>query len=143
MTQEKSILDGFELVRNTAPKAEYFFTVQKNSLNFSVSCIDYLGEAEYVYVYRNVSAKQLAITPAKEMDDDAMKFYRNWGRPGSAQRVAKITSQKIRRWIIEVSGKGEDDRFSVEGRPVFEEKAIIFDLNKTGSPNRNRVKSNS
>ena len=140
MSRNSSIFDGFELIEPDTTRTKYFFTVQRNTLCFSVGCIDFLGEAEYVRVLKNERTNELAIMAAGKTDEHATKFFRKWGKKGSSQRVAKICNQDIRRWVIGAAQKGETDHFSIEGRAIEEEGAIIFDLSNPTKPTKSRMK---
>ncbi|MBT1169971.1 hypothetical protein [Bifidobacterium sp. SO4] len=122
-----SLLQGFEEVQLVKPVGKTVMTVTDSAIRFNKATVEVLGSPAYVKVLINEKTKQIAVTPAAEKADNAVKF----AKAGAASVSVKepVLVEAVKAYLpVGDAPEGEVAYQSVNGAAYAESKTVIFDV---------------
>lgn len=123
-----ALLQGFEEVQLVKPLGKTVMTVTDAAIRFNKATAEALDFPAYVKVLINEKTKQIAVTPADDKADNAVKFCKPNGKQAavSIKDTAIVTAVKEYFTLPEAS-EGETAYQSVNGTAYQDSKTVIFD----------------
>ena len=123
-----SLLDGFKIIPLKEKVEDTYLTISEKSLKLNIATSKILGNPGWVHFLLNEKRMQIAITPAKQDDEDVVAFaVEETGRekpiyvkePGLLKAIQKLT-------VLERNGIKLTQ--TIKGLVYPDEKVIIYDL---------------
>lgn len=119
------MLAGFEpLILSSGTPS---ITVTRNGVSFNKSVVEKMEKSEYVQLFVDRTGRRFAISVCDSSLPTARRFYR--GRDIS--NGIRWNNQDLLDTLSELSGIRATTGFKVKGEYIPEDRALIFDLNKT------------
>ena len=123
-----ALLDGFKIIPLKEKVDDTYLTISEKSLKLNMATAKTLGMPGWVHFLLNEKRMQIAITPAKQEDEDAVLFaVEETGRekpiyvkePGLLKAIQKLA-------VLERNGIKLTQ--TIKGLVYPEDKVIIYDL---------------
>ncbi|TPF94285.1 hypothetical protein [Bifidobacterium sp. UTBIF-78] len=125
-----SLLQGFEEVQLVKPLGKTVLTVTDTAIRFNKATAEALGFPAYVKVLINGKTRQIAVTPASESADNAIKFSKPEGKQTASVSVKEpVLVEAVKEYLpVGEAPEGEVAYQSVAGAAYPESKTVIFDV---------------
>lgn len=123
-----ALLDGFKLVELNEKAEESRMTIGTRSLKFNRGTARNLGLPDWIHFFINDKRLQVAITPAKKDDEDAVAFAFKEGTREMPIIVKEPAVLKAVKQLTVLEKEGMDIQLTINGTVYMEEKTIIYDL---------------
>ena len=126
-----ALLDGFKVIPLKEKLDDTYLTISARSLKLNKATAKILGMPDKVHFLLNEKRMQIAITPAKTPDENAVDFSVEEGgrekpiyikEPGLLKAVQKLS-------VLERDGVKLTQ--TIKGLPYPDDKVIIYDLNES------------
>ena len=123
-----ALLDGFKIIPLKEKVDDTYLTISEKSLKLNMATAKIQGKPGWVHFLLNEKRMQVAITPAKQDDEDAVAFtVEETGRekpiyvrePGLLKAIQKLT-------VLERNGVKLTQ--TIKGLVYPDDKVIIYDL---------------
>ena len=119
-------LEGFEVI--TFGNTGAYVSITRNGITFNKAALEKVSGASHVILLVNREAKQFAIKPCNQNDQNALAFTAQ--KPNSPN-VRWNSKDLLRLFSTLMSWQLEKcDGYRVYGEYIKSEKALLFDLNK-------------
>ena len=126
-----ALLDGFKVIPLKEKVEDTYLTISEKSLKLNMATAKILGMPEHVLFLLNEKRMQIALTPAKPEDENAVDFKvdeRGRKKPIYVKEPAILKAiQKLA--VLERDGVKLTQ--TIKGLAYTEEKVIIYDLGES------------
>lgn len=108
---------------------EHHMTVNKNFVTFSIGIVQALNYSEQVIIAFNKDTKVMGIQACRAKTKGAFKF----SKPESEQKgTVQVLNKNVREALMAVMPSWKlDERYRIEGIHIAEDKAFVFELEKS------------
>ena len=123
-----ALLDGFKVIPLKEKIDDTFLTISERSLKLNRATAEILGMPEQVQFLINEKRMQIAITPAKPGDEDAVDFTVEDGKREKPIYVKEPGILKTIQKLAVLEKDGVKLTQTIKGLAYPDEKVIIYDL---------------
>ena len=126
-----ALLDGFKVIPLKEKLDDTYLTISEKSLKLNRATAVALGMPEQVKFLLNEKRLQIAITPAKAEDEDAVIFTVEEGKREKPIYVREPAVLKTIQRLAVLEQDGKKYTQTVKGLVYPDEKVIIYDLTES------------
>ena len=123
-----ALLDGFKVIPLKEKIDDTFLTISERSLKLNRATAEILGMPEQVQFLINEKRMQIAITPAKPGDEDAVDFTVEEGKREKPIYVKEPGILKTIQKLAVLEKDGVKLTQTIKGLSYPDDKVIIYDL---------------
>ena len=123
-----ALLDGFKVIPLKEKIDDTFLTISERALKLNRATAEILGMPEQVQFLINEKRMQIAITPAKPGDEDAVDFTVEDGKREKPIYVKEPGILKTIQKLAVLEKDGVKLTQTIKGLAYPDEKVIIYDL---------------
>ena len=123
-----ALLDGFKVIPLKEKIDDTFLTISERSLKLNRATAEILGMPEQVQFLINEKRMQIAITPAKPGDEDAVDFTVEDGKREKPIYVKEPGILKTIQKLAVLEKDGVKLTQTIKGLSYPDDKVIIYDL---------------
>ena len=123
-----ALLDGFKVIPLKEKVEDSFLTISSKSLKFNRATARVLGLPHQILIMVNDKKLQIAVTPAKEEDENGIDFSFEEGGREKPIYVKEPAILKEMERIATLEQNGQNVSLTLKGLAYPDEKVIIYDL---------------
>ena len=126
-----ALLDGFKVIPLKEKVDDTYLTISERSLKLNQATAVILGNPEQVLFLLNEKRMQIAITPAKPGDEEAVDFSVDEGKRDKSIYVKEPGILKAVQKLAVLERDGMKLTQTIKGLAYPEEQVIIYDLGES------------